>query len=276
MAMTLKGTDYVGRTYTIVFDEFFKVVSLIILWSFPPALLAIWPFLYPEPFLALGQYAVETGRLWLIDALQILILLVQAACLSGFAIQRHRALLAPVTPLRRGFMASVLPYLGYWFLTTLAFILVSFLIGFVIALIFGASTVTQIAATIVSLVVVTMLVLRAIIIFPAIALGDREVTLVSAEAATRRNGWRILWGAALTTLPTLMLGAVAIGLVSYLLAQAIPGPSPLILSALAFVYLEYLVAAFFVTYVSLLYAHFSSRAVPEPPSWSRKVPVFNY
>ncbi|BCW88961.1 hypothetical protein sos41_21150 [Alphaproteobacteria bacterium SO-S41] len=268
-APSLKGTDYVGRAYGFAFDRFWRVVPSILLWSLPAMAWTAWPIFLNESFMAFTSFLVRTiGLNGFIIVYGAATVVIRAACLAGFSVLRHRDLLAGITPLNRSAAASLPPYLGYWLLTVLTFAVILMLIGFTVGLVFGTvSRPLLYLIALVGIIVVGMLVLRAILVFPAIAIGDRQTTLVSAERATRGNGWRIFLGTVQVTVPTTLLLAIVLGLAGRYFVALWPDGTGLFIDDALQLLAEFVVATVFVSYVSLLYAHFNALPVPAPEGW---------
>ncbi len=264
-ARSLKGTAFVGRAYNLTFQDIGRIVPSMLLWSLPLLAWLAWPMVDRQSFLSMATMLTRSlgsdgGSL----AFGVLTASLQAACVTGFCVQRHRELLARVLPLRRSAAASWAPYLGYWLLTTLAIIAVGAVIGLVFAKLFGPQSRDALLLGILAgLIVVAMFVLRAILVFPAIAIGDKSMTLSAAERITRGNGWRILLESALVTIPIAVVLGVLVELLGNSFVTVFPDGTGLFLSSAANFLLDFVIAAVFVTYVSLLYAHFSGLSLPD-------------
>lgn len=167
---------------------------------------------------------VQAGGLWLIlpwvlhtAGGPLLVLLGDVALLVGIAavaVAWHRRLLLGEPPPARyaPINAHVGRYLGFWVLlvalsTAPSFVLAAALLGGAAAegQEPGAGPVLAIAALALACLLAAM---RLQLVFPAAATGDRAVTLRTSWEATRGNGWRLLAGVLMVSVPPAVAGAL--------------------------------------------------------------------
>jgi hypothetical protein len=194
---------------------------------------------------------------------------IEYSALAAFAVAMHRTTLQHSVALRRPFSASVLPYLGYWFLTTLVFVIVSIAIAAAVGGVTGLLLDREFAGmgvviAFLAVIVVGALTLRAILVFPAIAVGDTEMTLVRSERLTRGQSIRIAVSAVLTVLPIAILGGLAMVVPAMLLSATDDATKSVVLAGFQLV-LQFITGAVFIAYVSVLYCHFTDNKLPEEP-----------
>jgi hypothetical protein len=167
---------------------------------------------------------VEAGGLWLVLpwVLHTLggvlgSLLGDLALTAGFAalaVAWHRAILLN-EPLPRPFApltANVARYLGLSVIVVVLAVAPIMMVGLLLAGFVGGETPQEpgllpalllAAGAVLSLIVA----MRMQIVFPAAAVGERQIGLAAAWAATRGNAWRLLAGLLLVCVPAVLLGA---------------------------------------------------------------------
>jgi hypothetical protein len=272
----LRGTDYVARAYGFVMGDWPGLLRTMLPWLLPLLALELWPILDPTGYAARANaalIAVASGTVTTQPDPALLLYplalsLLQTLMLSGFAIARHREVLHAALPPLRPLGASLLPYFGYWLLAGLVAVVLILIVSFIL-------TATQSAASaaltpwllLAVLFGILLILLRGVLIFPAIALGHTDMTIELSFRLTAPDIWRIAGGAAVMFLPALFASALWAGLAAPILAPAgaFAGPTLVALVALA---IDFTGVALFVAYVSLLYAHYAGVEVPRPTDWN--------
>ncbi len=276
-APTLRGTDYVARAYGFVMGDWAALLKTMLPWLLPLLALALWPILDPTGYaarataalVAVASGAVTTQPDPVLLLYPLALSLLQTLMMSGFAIARHREVLHATLPPLRPLGASLLPYFGYWLLAGLAAAVLILIVSFIL-------TATQSAATaaltpwllIAVLVGILVILLRGVLVFPAIALGHRDMTIELSFRLTAPDIWRIAGGAVIMFLPALFVSGLWAGLAAPILAPAgaFAGSTLVALVALA---IDFTGVALFVAYASLLYAHYAGVDVPKPVDWNK-------
>ena len=273
MDHSLKGKGYVWHAHVIVLNDLLRVVLIALPGIAICLLVLLWPVLHLESVQAIFIPLADTLPVLGLQGPDILFSLfssvIEYSALAAFAVAMHRTTLQHSVALRRPFSASVFPYLGYWFVTTLVFVIVSIAIAIAV----GAATRfflgqdfarLGVVISFLAVIVVGALTLRAILIFPAIAVGDTEMTLVRSERLTRGQSIRIAVSAVLTVLPIALVGGLAVALPAVLLSAMDDVTKGVIQAGFQLV-LQFLTGAVFITYVSVLYCHFTDNKLPEEP-----------
>ncbi len=275
---TLSGTDYLARSFALVRSDIGAILRTLPLWVFPIIALIVWRVLQPDSFYAEAMTAHEaalakatTGDLtfaqrlvaWLSETLSMIMM-------AGFATMRHRGVLRRTRAMQRSLAQSIPIYFGYWILGWIAYGILA-VIAMLALLPFSRFIASNTLGTIIALALVSglgLLILRGILVFPAIAIGDKDMTIERSFSLTGKNIWR-MGGSTLLLFLTFggiayVWDRVAIPLLFHL------GPmSGSLLGGLGAITIEFFGAAVFVTYISLLYAHFTGGKVPVPEGWDK-------
>lgn len=276
----LKGTDYVLRAFGFTISDFGAILLGMLPWMLPLVAVGMWPVLdtdgyYGRILVAQSNFAASgnihhgptfTGWLFL-----LLLSGFQMTMLAGFAIQRHRRVLSLVIPMERSLTAAVAPYVGYWLATGFAAGFLGFLGGLVISLL--SATTLQGAVPYLAIILMAgigLLVLRGVLIFPAIAVGDRGMTIRVSFEVTSHSIWRMALSVILIAIPLILLTLVFSLIVGQLLPLH-PWWRHVLVLTLGTQIIQFIGTAVFIAYISLVYAHKRGDGVPAPPDWDDSV-----
>ncbi len=265
---SLKNTDYVRRAFRYAGSDMGRQLLSAALWSAPIVVLELWalfdPFIYGETAKLVeqdGEISPASG------ALAVATSIIAMLCLTGFAIDRHRFVLREVAPLRQSFAAAILPYVGACALLSLGVMLAY------VGLLFAGSACAASAADMVFIVpgaiaatgLLSLILLRGCLIFPAIATGG-EMGLRQSFRLTKGSFWRMVIAAVLLALPFVALNyawaAILLGAISPFELTFAPQNASGAIYTVGAVLTEFRATTAFVAYISLHYAHFTGLDIP--------------
>ena len=274
----LKGTDYVLRAFAFAISDWAQILIGMLPWMVPLIALDMWPVVDPDgyygrvlakqaTFSASGNYHLGPGIAgWLF---LLFVSWFEMAMLAGFAIRRHRRVLSLVMPMHRSLPAAIGPYVGYWLLTSL---IAGFLgvMGVLIISLFARSPVSGIVPYMIFVLIaaIGMFILRSVLIFPAIAVGDREMTIRTSFDVTHRSVWRMAISVVLIAIPLIVV-ALLVGLVLDKFVPQVPWWRFVLVVAIFMQVIQFFGTAVFIAYISLVYAHKRGGDVPAPPDWDK-------
>lgn len=272
----LKGTDFISRTFGFVLDDILPILRSLVPWSIPIVMLALWPLVNPNGFAgdvvralanlqATGRYSAgPTPLQW---AFIVGSGILETILIAGFAAGQHRRVLHSVVPMERSLPEAVGPYAGYWVMAAVALSVIGFLYMMLLVLAApGLPKVVFVFLIFAGMVFILAIALRGILVFPAIAVGDRSMTFERSFALTRRAIWRMLLSIIAIFLMVFVI-YMGIGLIFSLVLSALSVPVQAIVITILQTVLEFISTAMFVTYVSLAYAHLAHGRTPLPSHW---------
>ncbi len=272
----LKGTDYVLRAFAFTFSDIGQILVRMLPWMLPLLAIDMWPVFDPTGYysriLTAQANLAASGNIHLgpsfVDWLFLIFLAgLQTAMLAGFAIQRHRRVLSLVIPMGRSLSSAIAPYVGYWLITSLIAGFLGAMGGLIISL-FATSTLRPVVPYMLLglAAAIGLLVLRSVIVFPAIAVGDRDMTFRVSFEITHRSVWRMALSSILIAIPILLANWLFM-----LIVQRLVPVEPWWRFALIFSIggqvLQFIGTAVFIAYISLVYAHKRGDGVPAPLGW---------
>lgn len=276
-ATDLKGTDFITRSIAFVLDDAWAILKAATPWMIPLLLVDLWPIVNPEGFAGRVAAALlnlqATGR-WAAGPtfLQWMFVLASSVLrmvvIAGFAASQHRRVLRSVVPFGRTLSEAVAPYVLYWLLAGLAIGVLWFLYVFVLGLV-GAALLPRWSFWLLILagaVLMGLIAMRAILVFPAIAVGDRAMTVERSFNLTRKSVWRMML-AVFLLIVILVVIFFALGLALGFVLIVLPPTIILAVSTVLQTVAEFFSTAVFVTYVSLAYARLAHGAEPRPAHW---------
>ncbi len=275
-APDLKGTDFITRTFGFVLDDILSILRSMVPWALPILMLALWPLVNPEGFAGdvarallnlqtTGRYSAgPTPLQW---AFIVGSGILETILIAGFAAGQHRRVLHSVIPMDRSLPEAVGPYAGYWVMAAVALAIIAFLYMMLVALAApGLPKFVFVLLLIVGFVFTLAVALRGILVFPAIAVGDRSMTFERSFALTRRAIWRMLLSIIVIFLIVFII-YMGIGIVFGLALSAASVQFQAIVITILQTVLEFISTAMFVTYVSLAYARLAHGKTPQPSHW---------
>jgi hypothetical protein len=273
---TLRGTDYVLRACAFTVQDIRSIIKDCAPWIAPLFAFELWALLDPASpagqLKAQTQAALQSGWAARMPLSFYVTLyahaLLTVAMIAGYAAMRHRQILHQSVQIDRTLKTALPIYVGYWLLTgLLATILIVISIFVMMMFLQLAGPVPAVVILILLEGLIGLAAVRTMLIFPAIAVGDRAMTIERSFLLTKASMWRI----ALSILGLSLLLGITLQLL-LLAGEYLARLGSVSTSSIAIVlklFIEFVLTATFVTYISLLYAHFTGGKVPMPEDWDK-------
>ncbi|MFQ5625447.1 MAG: hypothetical protein ACE5FM_02205 [Methyloligellaceae bacterium] len=253
----------IGQAYVIWASNLAQVIRISWLWLLlmAPVLFALsWLLI---PFLGESTHAAPAGEIaprpdGFLRLAHAIDMLVRAPMLASIAVAWHRLVLRDERVTQRAYLRLdrvVLVYAGFF----LFLVLLPTIPQYVIDIYAGGATDAEMTRSLVASLLILFLAFaglyaaaRLSIVLPARALERNDITLGRTWKETQGNGWRLLWGHFLCTVPI----AVMAGAGSWWLLASDDSRSVAAVGSVLLTYIAILGAPIAVGFLSLAYRHF--------------------